>query len=39
VILHLKRLAFVKLCQIVGDELNFYLAYLFRSWQSTRFAK
>jgi hypothetical protein len=25
VILHLKRHAFVKLCQIVGDELFFYL--------------
>jgi hypothetical protein len=29
----------VKLCQIVGDELFFYMAYLFRSWQTTRFAK
>jgi hypothetical protein len=28
VIFHLKRHAFVKLCQIVGDELFFYLAYL-----------
>jgi hypothetical protein len=28
VILHLKRHAFVKLCQIVRDELFFYLAYL-----------
>jgi hypothetical protein len=29
----------VKLCQIVGDELFCYLAYLLGSWQSTRFAK
>jgi hypothetical protein len=28
-----------ELCQTVGDELFFYLAYLFTSWQNTRFAK
>jgi hypothetical protein len=27
------------LCQTVGYELFFYLSYLFRSWQNTRFAK
>jgi hypothetical protein len=26
------------LCQTVGDELFFYLAYVLRSWQNTRFA-
>jgi hypothetical protein len=28
-----------ELCQTVEDEFFFYLAYLFRSWQNTRFAK
>jgi hypothetical protein len=25
-----------ELCQIIGDELFFYLVYFFRSWQNTR---